>query len=369
MRLDNNLYRPEHRRIDGADAILSHLRSKGERNLLSGAQQLLGIADPGGGAYDAIDGEWIEAAPSVAPGKPSRSEQFENEVTELRAEVVLLRAVCSGLVARVGRLERGAPGVDRAVASPKRPSEKRSNSEPRGVEIVEVAAVAAKSHAESTSTPQPQPVSARAAEPVPPEQRQSAATAARAESPAGAANTPGAALAEPGAVAKTGDPPVAEVPPFPFVALPATHAVSACIRQLVGDAIDLEVVQEKLPTSAVELALLDASVMVDDEGRDRAVVLSDHRATVDCGGLLLGLPKDAIQELIESGTPTADLTLAMSEIFNNLSGIVNREPNNPHLRAEALVKTPVERLPWLGSPRSEIAFRTASGGLVWLVSR
>jgi hypothetical protein len=151
--------------------------------------------------------------------------------------------------------------------------------------------------------------------------------------------------------------------------LPGTQAVSACLRQLVGEAIHLEVVREKLPASAVELSLLDASVMIDDEGRDRVVVLSDHRATMDCGGLLLGVPKETIQELIRSGTPTEDLTLAMSEIFNNLSGIVNREPDNPHLRAEALTKTPVERLPWLCSPRSEMALRTPSGGRLWLVSR
>jgi hypothetical protein len=371
VRLDNNLYRPEHRRIDGPDAILSHLRSRGERNLLSGAEHLLRTSEPSGGAYEAIDGEWIESEPSIAPGRPSRSEQLGNEVAELRAEVVLLRAVCSGLLARVSRLERGTSGVDRTPPSPERSSKNRSKSEPRGVD-----AGATAQRAETRSTPAPQPTqreasaTAQRAEsgstPAPqPAQREASATAQRAESPALAES---AAFAE-SAAAGTGEAPIAEVPDFPFVALPGTQAVSSCVQQLVGSAIRLEVVREKLPTSAEELSLLDVSVMIDDEGRDRVVALSDHRATVECGGLLLGLPNATIQELIRSGESTEDLTLAMSEIFNNLSGIINREADNPHLRAEALTKTPVERLPWLRSPRSQTAFRMPSGGVMWLVSR
>jgi hypothetical protein len=218
--------------------------------------------------------------------------------------------------------------------------------------------------AKSRSTQEPQAV-AGAANASLNEPREPAAMAERTESVAAA---PSATLAESGA-AGAGVDPIQEVPTFPVVALPGAQAVSTCLRQLVGEAIHLEVVREKLPVSAVELSQLDASVMIDDEGRDRVVVLSDHCATIDCGGLLLGVPKETIQELIKSGTPTEDLTLAMSEIFNNLSGIVNREPDNPHLRAEALTKTPVERLPWLGSPRSEMALRTPSGGRLWLVSR
>ena len=59
----------------------------------------------------------------------------------------------------------------------------------------------------------------------------------------------------------------------------------------------------------------------------------------------------------------------MSEIFNNLSGAVNREEGNPQLKAEPIGKPPVERLPWLGAPSSVLALATPTGGRLWLVAR
>ncbi len=106
MRLDRDLYRPEKRRIDGTEAILAHLRSRGEGALLSSAERLIRVSDLDGSTYEAQDGEWVVSEPSIPPGRPSRSEALSHDVDELRAEVVLLRAAYSGLTSRLRKLER-----------------------------------------------------------------------------------------------------------------------------------------------------------------------------------------------------------------------------------------------------------------------
>jgi hypothetical protein len=138
---------------------------------------------------------------------------------------------------------------------------------------------------------------------------------------------------------------------------------------LVGDGLTLDPIKEKLPTAPEALEKLDVSLFIDDEGVDRVVVFANTRATVELGGQLLGVPKAAQEEQIKSGEVEQDLVLAMSEIFNNLSGVVNREEGNPHLKAEAIAKTPVDRLPWLGAPSSVLTLATPSGGRLWLVAR
>jgi hypothetical protein len=117
VRLDRDLYRPERRRIEGPDAIFAHLRSKGEGALLHAAERLVRISDHEGCTYEAMDGEWVVAEPSIPPGRPSRSDQLGDEVAELRAEVVMLRAAYSGLASRLRKLEGMISGAGSRKAS------------------------------------------------------------------------------------------------------------------------------------------------------------------------------------------------------------------------------------------------------------
>lgn len=285
VRLDRNLYRPEKRRIDGTDAILAHLRSRGEGALLSAAERLIRVSDLDGSIYEAHEGEWIESEPGTAPGRPSRSEQLADEVTALRAELVMLRAAYSGVVERLRTLERGRePGV---LARPRA--------------------------AEPPSDPEP----------------------------------------------VTGE----------GIRLPRGDAVVAGLRKLIGEALELGEVRERLPTDAAELSELDTSVFVDESGRESAAVLSNLRGTVECGGLLLGVPLSTIEEQIQAGEAETDLVLGMSEVFTNLVGMLNREPGNRRLTAVPVTKAPVSRLPWLAQPSSMLAFATPTGGRVWLIAR
>ena len=269
VRLDRNLYRPEKRRIDGVDAILSHLRSRGEGALVSGAERLIRAADVEGSSYEAHEGEWVVSAP-VPTARPSRTHQLSDEMSELRAEVVLLRAAYAGVLERLRKLERG-----------------------------------------SDSAGQQSDV----------------------------------------------------------VALPGAPAVVTALEQLVGEGLELRPVDEPLPASAAEFSELDACLLVDERGRERAAVLSDHRATVECGGSFRGVPADAIEEQIRSGEAETDLVVGMNEIFSKLSALLGRQSGNPRLTAEPLTKAPIQRLPWLTRPSAVLALSTGSGGRLWLVAR
>jgi hypothetical protein len=48
---------------------------------------------------------------------------------------------------------------------------------------------------------------------------------------------------------------------------------------------------------------------------------------------------------------------------------VNREEGNPHLKAEAISKAPLERLPWLDRASAVLTLATPTGGRLWLVAR
>lgn len=365
MRLDRDLYRPEKRRIAGTDAILAHLRSKGEGALLSSAERLIRVSDLDGSTYEAHDGEWVVAEPSIPPGRPSRSEELSHNVDELRAEVVFLRAAYAGLTSRLRKLEKFMTEIEggrvrvQPAAIPEAP---QIHERPEPANVPEKRAPAA------------QAAPAIPAVASPGQELRRDLTLKSGGTPdavvGGAllsASSPPARQVEPEPQPEA--PPVAAGPSLPPVTLPGVPAVLSTLRQLVGDGLTLDPIKEKLPTAPEALEKLDVSLFIDDEGAERVVVFANTRATVELGGQLLGVPKAAQEEQIKSGEVEQDLVLAMSEIFNNLSGVVNREEGNPHLKAEAIAKTPIDRLPWLGAPSSVLTLATPSGGRLWLVAR
>lgn len=142
VRLDRDLYRPERKRIAGADAILLHLQSKGENALLSAAQRLMHHSEHDG-SYEALDGDWVAVEPSIPSGRPSRSEQLSDEVAELKAEVVLLRAAYAGVASRLRKLERLLTDPRGGVSSSQAPAIIANAAE----QVLDVKAAAASSMA------------------------------------------------------------------------------------------------------------------------------------------------------------------------------------------------------------------------------
>jgi hypothetical protein len=285
VRLDRNLYRPEKRRIDGTDAILAHLRSRGEGALLSAAERLIRVSDADGSTYEAHEGEWVESEPSFAPGRPSRSQQLVDEMSELRAELSMLRAAYAGVVERLRKLERSSDAAART-----RPTA-----------------------AEPPAAPEP--------------------------------------------MARGG------------LRLPPGEAVVAVLRKLIGETLELDEVSEHLPADESEFADLDTCLFRDESGNEVAAALSNLRGTVECGGLLLGVPLSTIEEQVRAGEAETDLLLGMNEVFTNLVGMLNREPGNSQLTSVPVTKAPISRVPWLTKPSSILAFATPMGGRVWLIAR
>jgi hypothetical protein len=376
VRLDRDLYRPERRRIEGMDAIFAHLRSKGEGALLTATERLVRVSDHDGCIYEAMDGEWIVAEPSIPPGRPSRSEQLSDEVAELRAEVVVLRAAYAGLASRLRKLERfmADVGAGRVSVPEGGPSSRKAAAAVSPDAASPLASVPLAAKMPGVLDPviadaAPQVIDVRDA----PTPSMSFGQTLEAGSPGAGSpglGSPGAGAAAP-APAETANAAdqAPNEPELPAVDLPNLTNVMVCIRQLIGDSATLELVREKYTLTAEQLDDLDSSMFVDDEGRDRVLALSNLRATIELGGQLLGVPKQAVEEQIKNGRAEDDLVLAMSEIFNNLSGVVNREGTNPHLKAEQLGKTPADRVPWLTRPRSTMILSTPSGGRLWLVAR
>jgi hypothetical protein len=128
-------------------------------------------------------------------------------------------------------------------------------------------------------------------------------------------------------------------------------------------------VSERLPADTGEFSELDTCLFLDESGEEIAAALSNLRGTVECGGLLLGVPLSTIEEQVQAGEAETDLLLGMSEVFTNLVNMLNREPGNPQLFGVPVTKAPISRLPWLTKPSSILTFGTPTGGRVWLIAR
>jgi hypothetical protein len=63
------------------------------------------------------------------------------------------------------------------------------------------------------------------------------------------------------------------------------------------------------------------------------------------------------------------VTAAMSEVCNTLSAVVSRVPGNVNLRSTPLESFPAERLRWVASPGTVLAFEKRRAGMFWIVTR
>lgn len=128
----------------------------------------------------------------------------------------------------------------------------------------------------------------------------------------------------------------------PVLSLPGLPALNACMGTLMDPAPPLE------EAAALELSQLlkpRGCKLLDNDGRERGIVVLDQRAAVMLGALLLGLPREDAERQIVQGQPSDDCLLATSEICNNLTGPLNAVPGNEHVRSTALVEVNVGELP------------------------
>src|SRR5437868_3531255 len=115
--VDRNVFQPRVQRLEGAEAVLQHLRRSGDNPALAAAavQLMRNARTEEERTFDAVDGDWVpgehvarrENHRTSAPPPPGSA----SEVAELRAELLVLRAAQERLRDRVQRLESQLHGA------------------------------------------------------------------------------------------------------------------------------------------------------------------------------------------------------------------------------------------------------------------
>jgi hypothetical protein len=362
--VDNHVFQPRRQRLEGSEAILSHLKRTGDSvGLAQAAAQLMrAVRSDEERTFEAVDGEWVpsqamRAAEGVNESWSPPRQNLADALAELRAEVLLLRASHHRLKERVASLESQLLGGGAPAPKPERPRTAAVSLTPAG--------------RARAAEPAPVPMPASVAKAAPAPARDHTLATGRdpepaAEPAAAPAATPPSIANRVGGVAPARDQVAA---PQVSIALGEQGDVLEALKDLFGGDPGFAISKEPLPDSALELAALYACILVDDDGNEVGAVLADIRATANLGGKLAGLPTSLIEEQSKTGVLSETVTAAMSEVCNTLSGVMSRVPGNCNVRATPLESFPADRLRWVGTARSCVALEKRRCGAFWIVTR
>ncbi|HET9929857.1 MAG TPA: hypothetical protein VFQ35_04185 [Polyangiaceae bacterium] len=351
--VDNHVFQPRKQRIDGSDLILSHLKRSAEgATLAQGALQLMRAArGDDERSFEAIEGEWVPVQENRRDAEVAFQESAQAALAELRAELLILRASHQRLKERVVSLEARLAGG--SVPAPRQPAPAAPGPDPVAAQFSSVGHPNAGKAAASSSplAPEPAPLFSQAQPPASP-------TLATGQDP-----EPARPYGE--VVAAAGNQSVAGHQ----IATGDSNEILNAIKELCGGDPGYVKSEEPLPDSALELAALYASLLVDDDGQALGAVLADIRATAGLGGKLAGLPPTVIEEQAKTGVLNEAVTSAMSEVCNTVSSVLSRVPRNGNLRSTPLESFPADRLRWVNNPSSVVAFEKRRAGVFWIVTR
>jgi hypothetical protein len=348
--VDRDVFQPRLQRLEGQESILAMLRRSEEGQLLaSAAAQLMRTSRAEDDrAFEVNDGDWVPsaelpAAPRHAPASATETSEMAVTLAELRAELVVLRASHSRLRDRVAALEASQSGLAPLNTRLPRGTRARRRSEP--------------------------PPALVSAEPVAGPFGENAGFAATQASPGLGAPVAAAPRRGPAAAAA---PPAVRQPSFdelaqalsgeplpPPLKLPSLQALNDCLRTLMEQAPALEQASAELALESLHQPL--ACKLLDDDGRERGVIVLDLTATVMLGTALLAVPRKEALEQAQSKEPSEDNVLATSEICNNWTGPVNAVSGNQHVRSTALVSVDVGAL---ARPRARLDLTVDGGNVI-----
>jgi hypothetical protein len=318
--LERNVFQPRVQRVEGCELVLKHLRRTDvDPALASTASALFRRPAPAQDCcFEALEGDWVASDELAASARQSarRDASTTETAAEVRAELRLLTASHVGLRARVALLEsmlESGRGL-------------RGSLENGG-----------------TSSPSSDAHRSRASSVVKP---------AREHEPVRAATAPakvGEAVAEVAAAAELAAP--AQVARFigPGVKLPAAAAVSECLHTLIGKRLS---VREKRPLTfpPKQGGPCWLSRLIDDGDTEVGAIIADLGATLGLGGALMMIPAEELDAQRGSQTPSDDVTSAMSEVANNLSATINKQPAGAHVRVRPLELLTDQALDWIQTP-------------------
>ncbi|HEY0463221.1 MAG TPA: hypothetical protein VGC79_03385 [Polyangiaceae bacterium] len=319
--VDRNVFQPRVQRLEGADAVLQHLkRSADHPALAAAAAQLMRAArSEDERAFDAVDGEWVpgELGPRREANRPSSMPPGNNhEVAELRAELLVLRASHERLRERVQRLE-----AQWSMAG-------------RGRDVLSIPPTPSFVMPKASDLPQ-------------------AAPFASAAQPSNATRISG----EP-AVAPSG------------LRLPSVATINESLHALIGDQAS---VREKRPLvfSPDTLGPCWVSRLIDDEGQDVGAIVADRAAAIALGGALMSLPEHEIEAQRGLAMPSDDIIGAMSEVANNLCETINQHAGGIQVRVKPIEPLLPGSLDWAAKvvDRGLACELQDSAGLLFLFAR
>lgn len=340
--VDNHIFQPRNQRVEGAEAILSHLKRSVDVGLAQSAAQLMrSMRGDEERSFNAVDGEWVPMMPSNGEtGNDGQVSALELALSELRAEVLMLRASHQRLRRRVEVLEARSENLE----VPQRRSPERAQLTP-------LSFGGARAAAETDARPATLATANLA------EQQHTLATGRMPD--VAPAPGMGQVVAKGAAVEANG----ASINP----STPAQ--VIQTLTELFGGEFDYKPDNEPLPESALELVALYACQVLDDDGNHVAAVLADIRATASLGGKLAAMPQTVIEEQAKTGVLNDTVTAAMSEVCNTLTTMLTRVGGNQNLRSSPLESFPVDRMGWVRMASHCLAFSKPRGGTFWLVIR
>lgn len=318
--VERNVFQPRVQRLEGAEAVLQHLkRSADSPSLASAASALMrsSRADDER-AFDAVDGEWVpgdlaareSTRPSAAPGGAG-------DVAELRAELLVMRASHERLRERLQRLEA------------------QMQNGRRSHDVLSIPPTPTFVMPSASDAPQPAQPYAPPSVPVGP--------AATRISGAGS------------------------VPPNAMT-LPTVDAISRTLQSLIGEP---GTVREHRPLSFAPSALGPCWVsrLIDDEGHEVGAIVADRAATLSLGGALIGLPPHELEEQRGLAAPSEDVVSAMSEVSNNLCEAVNQEPGGCQVRVKPIEPLSPSMLGWVDAGRGLELELSSGAGRLFLFAR
>ncbi len=324
--VDRNVFQPRTQRIEGTDAILQHLKRSDSAPLAASTSQLIrGLRPDEEHCFESVDGEWVVKSPdpheSLAPDADGNALGVSSEVAELRAELLVLRVTHDRLRERVLRLEsqlvnfgdarRSAPPVH-AVGSLSLPKIELPSAPPEPV-------LGVGKHSWDAS-----PVS----DAPPPSNR-----------------------------------------PAPRIKFPPVSAINGCLRALIGDKVSVK--EKKIAEfTPIEGEAYWLSPLIDDDGVEAGMIVTDAIATVTLGGQLMMLPPQELDEQRKNRKPSQDAIEAMSEVSNNLSAAFNHLPDAIRLRVKPIEPLAPGALDWVTPEIHKVQLEVAGGmGNLFLFSR
>jgi hypothetical protein len=360
VNLGQDLIRPTTQRLTGQRAIASYFKSNPDRALLAKATARLMQSDIGGQTRSFnVEGEdWI-ANSTPPPPREYRLDTYrpaappptiETEVSDLKAQVVVLTAVQEGLLLRLARLEAkladgslvAAPSQEsgnkrRGARAELRPDAREELEEPESI-----GEGAASSGFEEEAVSEQEGAFEEPGEPEPEQEH-----ARGAPSEAGQA------------------PPAA--PERVLLGLPPVSDLAKCVALLIGGDVYAREADEPMAVNRTSRDCYCTPIL-DDRDQTVGMIMMDLKATVCLGGTLMMLPKMELDQQLKTMSPGEDSIAASAEICNALSGAINGAQDQ-HVRVGALEKFEFKAWSWVAQPADRRDLQDSFGGRTVVFSK